>query len=408
MKVQEIKLDIAKKTNELDEKRRELDVLIEKREVSEAEGVQEQIKTLAAEIDGLNTRLSEVENELGTEEDAPGEEQEEASEEVEEEERNLNNKGEDKMEKRQVINVEDTQIEERDAFIKTLQNKATPEERALVVESIGEDGGYLVPQDIATQINELKRNYKSAKELVDVVSTGTLSGSFVVEAGGNVTQLVNFDEDNQGLDEQAPKFDTVEYSINSYGAVTPISNSFLQDETGGFMTYLNRLFARKAIKTENAKIFEALETGKDAKEVSDINGIKELFNVELDASIAANAVVVTNQTGFQLLDSLEDNNGRGLLQDNPADATQKLLQGRVVHVFSDAELSADTGAPIYVGDLDEAIKFFDRGVYEVAISKEAGFYKNQTVARVVERFDVVQADADAYVLANITAPAIEG
>ncbi|MBM7598475.1 HK97 family phage major capsid protein [Virgibacillus halotolerans] len=321
----------------------------------------------------------------------------------------------DKEEERQIVdkinnekrdNKGADKVEERQAFINAIRGvKLSDEERALVVTSPDEDGGYLVPKTVSTTIEELKRSYKSAKELVDVVPTSTKSGSFPVEKGGNVTELVNFDEDNDGLAEQAPKFTNVEYSVAAYGAITPMSNAFLQDEAGNFMNYLNRNFAKKAIKTENAKIFAALKQGKTAKSVSTIKDIKALFNKELDAAIAENATVVTNQTGFQYLDAMEDKNGRGLLQDNPANPTQKLLQGRVVHVFNDAELPNVSGkAPIYVGSIVEAIKFFDRGVYEVAISKEAGFTKHQTLAKVVERFDVKQSDVDAYVYATLAEP----
>lgn len=135
-----------------------------------------------------------------------------------------------------------------------------------------------------------------------------------------------------------------------------------------------------------------MKDGKSAKKVSDINGIKEEMH-KLDPAIADNAVVVVNQTAFSRLDQMEDENGRGLLQPNPADATKTILLGHEVHVFSDAELS---GEAMFIGDLNEGVKFFDRGVYEVAISSEAGFTKNQTVARCVERFDVKQSDKDAY------------
>ncbi|MBP1967981.1 HK97 family phage major capsid protein [Virgibacillus natechei] len=320
-----------------------------------------------------------------------------------EEEREMDNKF--KEEKRE--NKGDSKVEKREAFLKAVRGvKLTDEERALVVTSPDEDGGYLVPETVSTTIEELKRNYKSAKSLVDVVPTSTKAGSFPVEKGGNNTELVNFDEDNTGLAEQTPKFTNVEYSVAAYGAITPLSNSFLQDEAGNFMSYLNRLFAKKAIKTENSKIFAALKQGKTAKSVTDIKSIKALFNKDLDAAIAENARVITNQTGFQFLDEMEDKQGRPLLQPNPANATQKLLQGRVVEVFSDKELPNVSGkAPIYVGSFTDAIKMFDRGVYEVAISKEAGFTKNQTVARVIERFDVKKADADAYVYATLAEPA---
>lgn len=346
-------------------------------------------------VQDAETKMEEVralESKIAIEVELDKEEKREIETKIKEEKRDL--KGEVK-------------VEERQAFIKVLQGKATSEERALVQTSVDADGGYIVPKDVSTQITELKRNYKSAKELVNVVPTSTNSGSFPVEAAGNNSELINFDEDNVGLAEQTPKFTNVEYKVDAYGAVTPISNAFLQDETGNFMAYLNRLFAKKAIKTENTKIFAALKAGNVAKKVTNVKEIKALFNKELDSAIADNAIVITNQTGFQFLDSMEDENGRGLLQDNPAQPTQKLLQGRVVHVFNDAELANVAGkAPIYIGSFEDAINFMDRNVYEVAISREAGFTKNQTVARVIERFGVVAVDKDAYVYATLEEPAV--
>lgn len=403
MELLQAKIELEEKRSLLAIKTEEAKTLIEARDIDGAKELKEEINGIQKELTLLAERVAELEIEEEPEQEEMEEEIKEEVE-IEAEERDSNKKGDLKtMENRQIINTGDYAVEERNAFIKTLQGKATAEERALVVTSTDADGGYLVPATISTQINELKRNYKSAKDLVDVIRTSTQAGSFVVEEGGNVTELVNFDENTPGLDEQAPTFKNVEYKVASYGSITPISNTFLQDEDASFMTYLNRLFSKKAVKTENVKIFAALKAGGGtSKKIKDIKDVKNLFNVELDASISANAVVITNQTGFQYLDAMEDKNGRGLLQDNPADATQKLLQGRIVHVFSNAELANNVKkAPIYIGDLNEAVKFFDRGAYEVAISKEAGFAKNQTVARVVERFDTIVADKDAYVYGEI-------
>src|SRR5699024_6078485 len=259
---------------------------------------------------------------------------------------------------------------------------------------------------VKTDINELKRSYKSAKELVDVIPTSTDKGSFVMEEGANLTELINYDADNEGLTKQNPKFKNVVYSITNYGAITPVSNSFLQDEQGDFLSYLNRLFARKAIHTENKKIFAEAKQGKTAVQVDSIDGIKAELH-KLDPTISENAVFAVNQTAIALLDQMKDKNGRGLLQPNPADATQMMVLGRPVHVFSDVELPnvADRGA-MFIGDLNEGVKFFDRDVYEVAISTEAGFTRTQTVARCVERFDVKKGDKDAYTYVEIKQPTV--
>src|SRR5699024_7894225 len=366
----------------LQEKVKELDEHIEARDVDSAKETNESIKEIEAKIKDVEAKINELKEDVEQVKDessnGDSEEDEEETDQGDNSEENgeeRSQKGEDEvMENRQILDVEgDNTMETRTAFIRTLQGKADAEERAIVQSSENADGGYVVPEDLATDINELKRNYKSAKELVDVVTTGTDKGNFVMEEGANVTQLVNFDEDNDGLDEQAPKFKNIAYQIANYGAITPISNSFLQDEQGNFLQYLNRLFARKAIRTENAKIFKALTDGKTAEKVANIEDVKAQLH-SLDPAIADNAVIVVNQTAFTRLDAMTDENGRGLLQPNPADATKMTLLGRPVHVFSDAELDGDA---MFIGDLNEGVKFFDRGVYEVAISSEAGFTRNQ-------------------------------
>jgi HK97 family phage major capsid protein len=359
-------------------------------------GQKEEVRTLLDDnkVEDAETKMEEVralEKQIAIEEEL--EEQETRKLETEKEKREIEIKG-------------DTKVEERAAFIKALRGlKMTEEERALVQGGENEDGGYLVPTDVATQIEELKREYKSAKGFTDVVPTSTRTGSFPVEQEGNVTELVHFTENNDGLSEDAPKFRNVSYDIQDYGVVTPIANSFLQDEQGGFLNYLNRNFAKRAIKTENKKIFDVLKAGNTAKTVSDVDGIKEVFNKDLDAAIADSAIVIANQTAFQYLDEMKDENGRPLLQDNPGLATGKMLQGRAVEVFNDSEIPAVAGRGVlYVGSIADAVKFFDRGVYEVAISKEAGFTKHQTLAKVVERFDVKLADKSAYVHVQVEQP----
>ena len=94
------------------------------------------------------------------------------------------------------LNVDDVEI--REAFFKALQGKPiSPEERALVFSGDGNNSGLIIPKDMQNQINELKRRYASAKQLLNVVNVSTQSGTFVIEESGNMTGLVNFDDDNK-------------------------------------------------------------------------------------------------------------------------------------------------------------------------------------------------------------------
>lgn len=296
------------------------------------------------------------------------------------------------------------------AFYKSIRNKRlTPEEEAILAEvrllsgaTATNSTGLPLPQDINVAINEAKRQYKSLKTLVGNYPTNTLTGQFTFEDSGSMTELVNFD-DGEELEEQEPKFRTVSYALKNYGAITKISNSMLQDEASAIRNFLASWFAKKAIKTENSKGFAKLKEGKVAKDIVDWKALKKSVNKDLDPVVAVNAIIVTNQDGFDVLDSALDGQGRPVLQPNPTNPTQMLFMGKPIYVFSNAELPTAAGkAPILYGNLVDALWFIDRNVYELGFSEHAGFTSNTTVARVVERFDLVKADADAYVYGEIT------
>jgi HK97 family phage major capsid protein len=361
--------------------------------------LKQELNTLTEEVRSLNSGGKVEDAEAKLEEVRALKKQIAIQEEIDkEEEREI----ETKIETRTVIEKGDQKMEIRNVFTKAVLGKQLTEEERALVTTVDADGGFLVPKEISNDIQELKLQYKSAKELVDVVPVGTKSGSYVVEDLAGMADLINFDEATGNLAEQQPKFRNVPFDVLPYGALTPISNILLQDEKANLMGYVNRNFIKKAIRTENKKIFDALKLGKTAKLLADWKALKKSMNKDLDPMVAEVSIVVTNQDGFDYMDAaLDSATGRPILQPDPTNPTKKLFMGKPVHVFSNVELPT-TGtttkkAPIFYGSLVDGVKFFDREVYEVAVSKEAGFSKNQTLVRCIERFDVKQADVDAYV-----------
>lgn len=280
-----------------------------------------------------------------------------------------------------------------------LGKKMTSAENALV-EKTDEDGGYLVPVEQRTQIEELKRQLIPLKQFCNIVSVGTKSGSMPLEVGAN-DELTNFEEMTE-LDQSSIKFGNVSWKLADYGDIIPISNTLLQDEKANLTNYVGRRFAKKAVRTENSKIIALLKTaGKKAGTTHD--AIRTALNKELDPAIAASAIIITNQDGFDYLDDLKDAQGRPLLSTSLAEQTQKLYKGRQIIVLPNGTMESTEGTYTYfVGDMVAFVAFFDRGVYEMAVSTEAGFTKNATFMRVIERFDVKKIDTAAMVQVEIT------
>lgn len=138
--------------------------------------------------------------------------------------------------------------------------------------------------------------------------------------------------------------------------------------------------------------------------------------LENDIAISGNAILVTNQDGYNHLDSLTDEQKRPLLTESVAMPGAKFYKGKQIVTVSNAKLPSreittkdkdgndvkEVLAPYFVGDMKEFITFFDRKGYEIAVSTEAGFTKNATMLRVVERFDTKVIDAEAMKLVEIT------
>ncbi|WP_108830901.1 phage major capsid protein [Aedoeadaptatus coli] len=271
------------------------------------------------------------------------------------------------------------------------------------IEHDEERGGVLVPEEQSLQIEEFKRADVSLKSLVNVISVQTFKGKFPM-ATDQKGELIPFEELTE-LEQTDVKFKSLSWEVKDYGVIIPLSNTFLEDVRINIIDYIGKQFAKMAVNTENRLILEALKamtTGKK-KTGKGVDDLKTVMNVDLDPAIAQNAKIITNQSGFDYLDKLKDAQGNYVLQPVVGDATRKALVGREVVVVPDALLSAAKGAlPFYVGDLSQGINFFDRKGYEIAVSDQAGFTKNATLLRCIERFGVYEFDAEAVKYVEIT------
>lgn len=263
------------------------------------------------------------------------------------------------------------------------------------VESTDGKGGYLVPVEQFETIKELRRNLVALKEYCNVLPVHSFKGTMPIEKDGT-GELIAFEELNE-IGKSDIDFSQVTYNVADYGDIIPVSNTLLADETANLTAYIGKRFTKKATNTENKKIVDLLKT-LTPKPAADYTVVNTALNVDLDPAVSANAIVITNQTGFNFLDNLVDKQNRPLLELNLQNTTQKIFKGRKIVVLPDTLLPMNTTkAPIFVGDLTEFATFFDREGLELAISKEAGFTKNATYIRAIERFDIKKVDEKAMV-----------
>lgn len=314
---------------------------------------------------------------------------------------------------------QDKSAQYRNAFLKTLRNKQlTSEERTLIEEGLeevragmqggtDEDGGLLVPKDISTLINEMKRDLISLETYITVEPVSTRSGSRVIEKNADITGFTEITELTDLDDMDNPKFAPLSYLIKDRGGILPLSNSLLQDTDQNLMSYLARWIAKKSVVTRNQLVLALLNT-KTKVPLASLDDIKHVLNVDLDPSISQGAIILTNQDGFHYLDTQKDSDGRDLLQPNPLNPTQKMFKGKPIVVMANRWLPS-TGtttklAPVIIGDLKEAVVLFDRQQYSIASTNVGGksFARNSTDVRAIQREDVRAFDLDAVVYGQLT------
>ena len=322
---------------------------------------------------------------------------------------------------------EEVEVAYKDVFLKAVRNKDLNKNDLNIFERMKEirevptatpylksdtdaDGGLIVPKDVQTRINEYKRQYAfELQSLVDVERVTAPTGLRVFEKLADSVAFVNIDEWETIKEVATPQFEKKEYSLAQYAGILPIPRNLLQDTDAALLDTIAKFIARKTIVTRNAQILAKINASYATKKaLAGVDDFKDVLNVELDAVFANNAKIITNQDGFNVLDKLKDENGNYLLQPDVKSPTGKALLGKAVVLVPNRELPSKTGkAPVYIGDMKEAIKFFDRGVYEITSTEIGGnaFTRNSMDIRVIDRFGVEAWDTAAVVAGELTVPA---
>lgn len=305
-----------------------------------------------------------------------------------------------------------------DAFVNVIKaavgkGDLSPEDKEILNsmnEGKDEDGGLTVPKDIRTAVKELRRSEDALENLVNVEPVTTLSGSRIIERHADQTPFDNVDEAAEFPENSTPQFEKIDYKVKKKGGILKVTQELLSDTAEAIINYLKKWIAKKAKATRNFMIVAKIrEITKDAEvSVTGLDDLKKIFNILLDPAIALSACVVTNQDGYNWLDTLKDQDGKYIMQPDPTKPMSMLLFGKYpVKKVSNKTLpskavSGGYKVPIVCGDLKEAITIFDRETLTIDISSVAGelWKTDQTGIKARERLDIQSVDEEAIIMAE--------
>lgn len=277
-----------------------------------------------------------------------------------------------------------------------------------LVEGVGEDGGYTVPEDVSTRVEHYRDVEYSLLQDIDVVPVKTNKGSRTYQRKGEANGFVDIDENGEITNEiEAPKFERLPYAIQDRAGFMPVSNDLINDSDANIMEIVAEWLGKADVATANAKVL-AKVAEKAQTDLKNIDGIKKALNVTLGQAYKAGAKIYTNDDGLNYLDTLKDENGRPMLNPDPtAPASMTLRCGTTVlpikvlpnKVFK----STGTKVPFIVGNLFDYVRKYDRQSMSIMASTTASignfnaFAQNMTLLRAIVRDDYRVKDADSIV-----------
>lgn len=288
-------------------------------------------------------------------------------------------------------------------------------------EGVSADGGYTVPEDISTKIEQYRDATAHLRQFVTVENVKTLTGERTFQRRGHGAGFSSVSEGGKLPKITNPQFERISYTIQKYGGYMFSTNELLEDTDANIVSVIIKWFGDNARVTDNQLILTTLNekytrttNPATAATIATLDDIKSVLNVTLGQTFAPTSTIVTNDNGLQWLDTLKDDSGDYLLKkDNIDPLKQYLAVGfRMVPltILPNGDLPNDTtsGIPFYIGDLKEAAILFDRKALQLKASDTASigtgddainaFGEDLRIWRGIERMDCVLRDENAFVL----------
>lgn len=224
-----------------------------------------------------------------------------------------------------------------------------------------EGAAAVIPEDVITPVFQLKQSSWNLAQYVTVKTVSNGSGHYPIATSPQTAVLATKEELADIADVDANMFQDVKYDVETRAGKIALSNEVIEDSAVDIVKEVKGQMQKLVDNTDNKHIADLL-TGADFAKVTatSVDDLKKAFNVTLDPAL--DKMWLVNQSAFNYLDTLKDNEGRYLLQPNPTAPSGFTLLGAPVVLVSDKLMAnnADGSFPIILGDLAQAIALFRR------------------------------------------------
>lgn len=251
------------------------------------------------------------------------------------------------------------------------------------------NNGVAIPHDVLQSI-EKPANSNSLSGLANHIQVSAPAGTLPVMASTDVS-LATADElaENPRLAKMA--LSGVDYKLKTFRGAIPVSQEMLDDAASA--ANISGLIGDYATQIHNNTLEKDVATALKTATASTITSFDDFKKAYNDTYKYSNRVVVVTKSAFDALDTLKDNEGRYLLQDDISSATGKAILGAPVYVVEDTRLGAKDGDQLaFVGSVHSFVTVAD--FKDLRVKWTDDYVYGQQLQLIV-REDTIVADPDA-------------
>lgn len=275
---------------------------------------------------------------------------------------------EDEKEDKKMQSFNKVQNTESRSFIENLK---TMETRSGITSA---DAGALVPKSILNTV-KVPTDSTDLANHVNKVQVASGIGVLPVLAKNNA-KLVSAAE--MAENPEITGFSLIErdYKLVTYRGALALSKEIISDAPN-VEALVSGYIQEAKNATEEQGIANVLKQA-TAVSVADVKALKQAFNTGL--SNYKDKMWVVSESFYNTVDTLQDNNGRFLLQDSIASASGISLFGAPIIVVPDTELGADGEAHAFIGSLKQFVSVPYKDDVQVAWVRNENFEEVLAVA----------------------------
>ena len=219
----------------------------------------------------------------------------------------------------------------------------------------------VIPSEVVTPVFEGANAKQNLAQMATVKQVSTGSGKYPISIP-DPTKFLATKEELATIQDVDASVKDVAFTAKTYAGKIYLSNELIDDSAIDIKAEVQSQLQQLVLNTDNHNVISLLQT-LSSKKATNVDDLKKIKNTEIDPAVLGSngSLVITNQDGYNYLDTLKDSQGRYLLTEDVTAQSGKALFGLPITVVSNAVLPDVTSQfPVFIGNLPQTIAVFRR------------------------------------------------